>query len=107
MVRGGGQPGIWSELLVIGQDIPLLTSVTSLAHLEGKNLRQNRLKGTYFLTAIICETQMKASHLINNATDDKNKRERTKLYLHTIPLGTVLKGISEYFTVFTFVNRFN
>lgn len=33
MVGGGGEPGVWSELFVVGQDVPLLAPVTSLTHL--------------------------------------------------------------------------
>ena len=34
VVGGGGQPGIWPKLLVVGQDVPLLAPVASLAHLQ-------------------------------------------------------------------------
>lgn len=35
MVGGRRESGVWSELLVVGQDVPLLPSVAGLSHLRG------------------------------------------------------------------------
>lgn len=45
MVWGRCEPGIWSELFVVGQDVPLLSPVTGLSHLEG-------LKTFYLKTSV-------------------------------------------------------
>lgn len=63
MVGGGGEPGVWSELFVVGQDVPLLTPVTSLTHL----LRVKQEKGTLFKVALFCSSTNQVSQLMNNS----------------------------------------